>query len=337
MRCVQNQLAALDYDPGAADGLLGPRTQAAFQTYASRTAQSAHSPLSIGNAVAWCRRTGIWHPELQRFWPATEAQTRVIIGAGVNTQVADMVQQQFPSSHRSVRRDLGVDVAGTDWAIVGSSLTDLERLVALNLPHLGAATDLRAALIERCGEEPLRVGAVHMPGVTVICVPPDTGFGPSFSPSGFRGLILREVTHLIIDQLLGTPPDGTSEADWVRLDGPICLREGLPNYRGERGRGTSASQVRLSFQEQMRGRDFPRMRDLESRVALDTMRLEVEMVGGIAVSILLNRQSDEEIGTLLEVMAARMPFDLAFRTAFAGDWVTNFYARVDNQILLLPR
>lgn len=332
VRCVQNQLSALGHNPGAPDGLLGRRTVAAFEAYAHDIAYAADAPLMPASATAWCRRIGLEHPALQRFWPSRNGRARVIFGDDVHPRVRAVVEQQISSLHQTIARRMQVDIAGTDLLIVGSSVRDLTDLVTQNLPYRTTFPALAAALDGQCSGDPIQPGAFTVQGIAVICVPSNTTFGSGFSPGFFRDMMAHEVSHLIVRQLLGTLPNWTSDADRVPLGGPIWLHEGLATVFGEAlSLGRSPSTIYSTQERRMTERSYPPLADLEERAALETLRTEVYLVGAMAAAILVEDHGFAGFGTLFEEMATGARFETAFQSAF-GQPVAAFYAAFDTRV-----
>ncbi len=98
VRCVQEQLAALGYSPGAADGDVGPKTRAAVQALRKQRDQAlwlrAMPGIEAKSARKWCRYLPIFDAELQRFQPvslATPVETISAAGDVAQDLVEDLL------------------------------------------------------------------------------------------------------------------------------------------------------------------------------------------------------------------------------------------------------
>jgi len=75
--CVQNQLNALGFDAGSADGSIGPNTRAAAEEYRRWMSGGAGSDgwsqpaLNALNGEQWCRRIAVDHPETAKYQAVT--------------------------------------------------------------------------------------------------------------------------------------------------------------------------------------------------------------------------------------------------------------------------
>jgi subtilisin-like proprotein convertase family protein len=73
--CVQNQLGALGFDAGGADGSIGPLTRSAAEEYRRWMSSGAggegwsQPALTALNGEQWCRRIAEDHPETARYQP----------------------------------------------------------------------------------------------------------------------------------------------------------------------------------------------------------------------------------------------------------------------------
>ena len=323
--CVQNQLTALGHNAGPPDGLFGRRTLGAFRAYARTIDHPGETFLSPGNATAWCRTIGLQNSELRQFWPSQEMSTRVIIGDNVHENVAAMVERQIPRLHRQIARRMQVELAGTDLVIVGSSVDDLFRLVTRHLPYRTVFTRLRVRLNDQCGD-PMQMGAFTISGIAVVCVPPNRPFGPDISIRLLSNILAHEASHLVVFQVIGLPPSDAPDADYVSLAGPSWLHEGLAMVHGAAlSSGQGPRQIRRHAAYGLTGVEYPPLKRLEDREALDTLNREVYLVGAIAVSILVETHGYSAIGDLLEHMALGHRFEEAFQTAMVQD-PAEFYA-----------
>ena len=77
IKCVQQQLDKLGFDPGPADGLVGGQTFRASETYirymrANGEKGWAMPSLYAGNAAHWCEKVAEAHPKVAPFWHAVQ-------------------------------------------------------------------------------------------------------------------------------------------------------------------------------------------------------------------------------------------------------------------------
>jgi hypothetical protein len=74
VRCVQDELNALGFDAGTADGVLGNRTKKAGEEYVlfmkSKDAGYVMPTITVDNARLWCQTVAQQNPTVARFWDA---------------------------------------------------------------------------------------------------------------------------------------------------------------------------------------------------------------------------------------------------------------------------
>jgi TPR repeat protein len=73
VKCVQQQLEKLGFDPGPADGLVGGQTFRAGETYIRYMRANGEKgwsmpSLSAGNAAHWCEKVAEAHPKVASYW-----------------------------------------------------------------------------------------------------------------------------------------------------------------------------------------------------------------------------------------------------------------------------
>lgn len=85
IQCVQNQLNALGFNAGSADGSIGPKTRAAAEEYrnwmtnGAGGANWAQPPLTALNGEFWCDRVGDAHPAVAKFAVAATPDAQLVI------------------------------------------------------------------------------------------------------------------------------------------------------------------------------------------------------------------------------------------------------------------
>jgi hypothetical protein len=77
VKCVQQQLEKLGFDPGPTDGLVGGQTFRASETYIRYMRANAEKgwampSLYSGNAAHWCEKVAEAHPKVASYWHAIQ-------------------------------------------------------------------------------------------------------------------------------------------------------------------------------------------------------------------------------------------------------------------------
>jgi len=324
--CVQNQLVAAGYDPGPVDGQLGSQTMQAYRAYNNRYGLSARAPLEPGNAVTWCRRMGLGDAELRRFWPSAQAPVNLVFAGGVHDTVRHVLEEWLPLSHTRAAEVFGLDIAGTDTVIVGASLAELEQMVPRYLPDRVRWSRLGDALEAQC-DNPRQFGAFTVPGITVICVPPDLATGHRLPPADLYDAAAHEALHLIARQVLGIYPDDAAEGQRPEIDGPKWFHEGVAMVFADFFvTGRDIVETRAEMVRRLRGRPMMRLQDLQTREAVLDHNAQVYLVGAMAASHLVERHGFEAVGQVFDLMGQGVHFSQAFERQF-GQSLEDFYRR----------
>ena len=326
VRCVQGQLAAAGFDPGPVDGLLGRQTMRAYRAYIARFGLAARAPLEPGNAVTWCRRIGLGDDRLRRFWPSARSPLNLVFASGVDDTVRTVLQEWLPRSHARATELLGLDIAGTDTVIVGTSLAELEQLVPRYLPERVRWSRLGEALRAQC-DNPRQFGAFTVPGITVICVPPDTATGYRLPPADLYDAAAHEALHLIARQILGIYPDSATEEQRPEIDGPKWFHEGVAMVFAETlVTGRVGGEIRRDFRDRLGRRPMMPLQELETREAVQDNNDQVYLAGGIAASFLVQEHGFPAVGQMFDLMGQGVRFPEAFERQF-NQPLEDFYRR----------
>ena len=83
--CVQNQMNALGFDAGPADGSIGPKTRAATEAYRAWMKTNAEPgwaqpALNATNGVFWCEKVGQAHSKVAKYATSEPEQCNLQLG-----------------------------------------------------------------------------------------------------------------------------------------------------------------------------------------------------------------------------------------------------------------
>lgn len=94
IQCVQNQLNALGFSAGSADGSIGPKTRAAAEEYRNWMMSGAgganwsQPPLTALNGEFWCDRVGDAHPAVAKYAVTAAPEIDQKVSTGDDSVVA---------------------------------------------------------------------------------------------------------------------------------------------------------------------------------------------------------------------------------------------------------
>lgn len=133
--CVQEQLAALGFDPGPVDGLNGPRTRSALKAYLDRVRDEDLRAVfdqlpqfAERSAVGWCREIGLQSPRAAALMPSANPP-KLYVGQDVHPDLVAHVEQAFRDAEAFLLRRYGVRVASQVKIILATNVEDWHDLV----------------------------------------------------------------------------------------------------------------------------------------------------------------------------------------------------------------
>ena len=238
MKCVQNQLAALGYDPGPVDGAMGPRTRkAATRRLEKGTFLSPYEPqpLTRKTAFQWCRILAHTHPlNAKEFIPASKGPN---IYAD-DPRMEEATLKAFNKMVRFMRSAYGVVlIAETDIIIsVRPSQIVARANKAMGKRRFRLSNRQAAEQRARCNKTK-RIVASAFPRVITICVGVDLYKNSADAPKDLERVLwpamMHELFHKAQNELSGSE-EVLTQRKIIEQKGPRWLVEGCAVYFEER-------------------------------------------------------------------------------------------------------
>lgn len=329
VRCVQAQLTEAGFDAGGVDGIVGPRTRRALEAFATAHDLVRGRALDSGTAINWCRRIGEAVPSLRVHWPSRQVEMDFDIADSVDAALTRMVRDRAAPIRREVADRLGLQLAATDWLVLGSDPAWLRREIERHVDY--RIHDIAGAIAEHCSN-PESLGAFSAPGIMVICAHSGLRLNDNLSTDELRFVLAHESTHLVQFQVAGSAGGRTRADERIALEGPMWLVEGLADLVGYSGvLNVDAAHMRRAGLRHYDGQDLPDLSTLATRGALETRRNDVYRTGMIGAALLAEEHGLPSMGHLLVRMGEGAPFDAAFTAEF-GLTPAAFYQGFEDRV-----
>lgn len=325
VRCVQEQLAAAGYDPGAVDGLAGGRTRRALDAYRADNTGLPDRRLDADTAVVWCRLLGLRDDRLRAYWPSNGRPMRYVLG--------DTITQPFKplllGTAESVRQELvgrtGIELANRITLVAASSLPELEAAIKRHMGWRSIPPTI-ANLTRNACDVPDGFGGFAMASLVAICRNGEIHPSPTMRPDRFRQFqtaLAHEFFHAVQLQLLGSPQDSASDRQRLAADGPLWLVEGSADLFAGLFLGHTEESFRDWAKESVGG-DAPGLASLELMADRDRRYHEVYVVGRLAAADLAAQGGLEGVIRFYDLTGRSGDWRAAFAEAF-GISVRDYY------------
>ena len=323
--CLQDQLAALGFDPGTPDGKIGPATRRALAEYEAANTALAARPLDQVSAIVFCRQLGLRDADLARYWPASPRVLRVEGAGARDDDLRGAMLREALKAIGIVQQQLGVKLAAPVSIVVGSNAKEIAAVAKDFTEASPGAVDRFAKRTCDAARDNGGIRADALPGVILFCHRPDQVFNDWFIDVDFRKQLGGLVVMQAINQLTGDLGTGT-DAEYYRANGPMWLMVGTMQLVQREVDGNVTELGRIKSAERLRAEGLPhpeRMETYQSNLE------DPELLGktGLLVTYDLTLESGlAPVGKFYQELGLGVPVDDAFMIAF-GQSMKDFYQR----------
>ncbi|GAA6164307.1 hypothetical protein NBRC116590_20110 [Pelagimonas sp. KU-00592-HH] len=232
VRCLQNQLTELGYDPGPVDGLWGKRTKAAAIDLREteprlQNIDMLDNPRRI-SAISWCREVGIQFSKARQYRPVDELPPDMLFDDDMTLFEKSRIRSNARRARNELRTFYRIDPAGLTTVIAGSDIRQLSDNLRKAMRKRGGPTNGMTSFVkEHCkSADPYAAFALY--GIIVICTDaalPHEEAWKNISKSLNR-IMIHEFVHIyqLEYSLASTHPHRFRKN--VNLVGPAWLIEG---------------------------------------------------------------------------------------------------------------
>lgn len=272
--CVQQQLARLGLDPGAADGVTRVQTRRAVAEFVQRLEGDAvHAvfgalpEFSERAAVGWCREIGSYAPQAAEVMPSAEPPL-ILTKDSISPEIRGYIERSYEEARQTFAQDFGIATASKPVLIVAFGRDDLEDLLRVSVPGID---DLSPAAAEETADD-MCVGVERVMGSAyrnriALCMPSgdlDRITSYEIWQGRYQYVMLHEYMHHVQREMSydKVPDDGFGR----RPMGPSWMVEGSAYLAQIKSREGPTREVSVPMLVSLRARDA------EDPVRLDFIR-----------------------------------------------------------------
>jgi hypothetical protein len=313
LACVQNQMAALDIDIGAIDGVFGKQTAAGSKRVIEQIpALEGLLKLDSYNALAWCREIALQKPDLKQFWPTQQADHFEYIFSGTLTEVQKEAIQKGMDFAIDFFKQQSIELPGRVKIIASDNMSELASSLSKNAREYYPLNQALKTIENQCDGTDL--SGLNLSGLIVICLSSDVDLQKNRNK--LIDLSIHEYAHETQRQMTSYSKKSAKTAqDIVDQDGPRWLVEALAVTIGAKGTYTRLDPKRyVDFLV----RDIPNYSRYELRLMDKKEAVELPQFGtyiGLAGQLLAQKKGIEGIFDFWRQMA-REDWRSAFQSAF---------------------
>ncbi len=331
--CVQEQMAAVGYDPGAVDGYPGRQTRAAISRFSAGQikADLTLPVLTDDNGSVLCRLIGLADPRLQAHWPAQTDPIRILAGPGVAANYEGAV---FAMARETLRRfilDYDLQLAMPVRIVISEGEAEFIRMMRDNSG--GNLRDLTDNASYHCNTRS-GVSGVTYGDLIGICLLPGQELGRGVNLAALNTVVAHEIVHSAQRQLAGRPPRTGNFQHFVDHRGPLWLTEGSATMIAEEivTPGAMSFGYVGHLEEELLGYGWPDLAEFELRPNGEQQTRQLYVGGAVAIGGVLSPTA-EDLGRVFgyyEAIGLGSDWRIAFAEQFGqtpAEFYTGFMAR----------
>lgn len=312
--CLQNQLAALGFDPGPADGSAGPATRRALDQYETANGKVADRTLDAFSAIVFCRELGLRDAALTRHWPASGHRLRIEIADTPDDNIKAALLSEANAALGKVETLFKVRLAAPVDIVFGTEASKIaKRAEPFTASSAGAVGRFASGV---CKDAPdYGVSMTHLPGVILICQQSGVVYHGGFDQREVRSRLGHMLAMEMIAQLTGDPANG-SEEDYLRRTGPMWLVVGTMQLLQREVDGVITPLGRKTAAEKLRKDGVTNPRKMEYYSSSLEDAAGIGRTGLLVTEDLTRETGLALIGEFYRTLGTGASVDDAFQTVF---------------------
>ncbi|NJS38228.1 MAG: peptidoglycan-binding protein [Rhodobacteraceae bacterium] len=312
--CLQEQLATLGFNPGPADGKIGPATRNALAAYEAANAIVADRQLDAFSALVFCRELAGADKNLSRHWPSFGRRLRIEVAGTPDNDLRTDLLLEASKALTVVESLFGIQLAAPVDIVIGSNAAKISDRAA-PLTETSAAS-VRRFTARLCQDAPdYGIASNHLPGVILFCHQPDATYNSGFTARDLRNQLGRVLAMEMITQLTGDPATG-SDDEYLRRNGPTWLIVGTMQLLQREVDGVITPLGRKTSVEKLRTDGVTNPRHMEYYLSSLEDPAGIGRTGLLVTDDLTRETGLKPIGEFYRLLGTGLTVDDAFQRAF---------------------
>ncbi len=312
--CLQEQLTALGFNAGAADGKIGPATRSALAALEAANGSLADRQLDAFTSLVFCRELGLATASLSRHWPSFGRRLRIEVAGAPDNDLRTDLLLEASDALTKVETLFEVELAAPIDIVIGSDAGEIADRAA-------PLTDSPAASVRRfakrlCQDAPdYGIASTHLPGVILFCHQRNATYNSGFTARDLRNQLGRMLAMEMITQLTGDPATG-SDDEYFRRNGPMWLIVGTMQLLQREVDGVVTPLGRKTSIEKLRKEGVTHPRQMEYYLSSLEDPAGIGRTGFLVTDDLTRETGLQPIGAFYRLLGTGLTVDDAFERAF---------------------